>query len=125
MLTPEMLAAIRERAELAGDAPFSFDGDYIRDKDGFIIGEVWREPHGEFFAHACQDIPQLLGEIERLQMRWDALKEHVSVRREIALYDADGTRGSKRYFYGGASGALTNVRDMILALEKESDALDR
>lgn len=78
MLTHEQLFAIRERAELAVDAPFDFDGDYIRDKDGYILAEVLRTPHGEFFAHARTDIPLLIAEVIRLR----------AALTEIAHYEA-------------------------------------
>jgi hypothetical protein len=72
-MRPEELAEIRERAEET-----SFEKAYIKgDKwkgyevksegNGVVIAEVSCGTDAEFIAHAREDVPKLLGEIERLR----------------------------------------------------------
>ncbi|TPG77707.1 hypothetical protein EEL32_22525 [Brevibacillus laterosporus] len=61
-------------------------------------------------------------EIERLQTKWRRLKEYVEYQRDVAFVNHDvAERVCARYFYGGRSGAFTNVQDMIHALEREGE----
>lgn len=72
MLTKEELAANRERADKATPGPWIIDrvNGVIWSADGRRVFEIggYEEPDDhEFFAHAREDIPRLLAEIERLQ----------------------------------------------------------
>ncbi|WNF07426.1 ead/Ea22-like family protein [Brevibacillus borstelensis] len=79
VITPQELAAIRERAEKATPGPWKL----INYDNGFAVyaSEVemisdwyyengFTEENAEFIANARTDIPRLLDEIERLQERW-------------------------------------------------------
>ncbi|MGG1445065.1 hypothetical protein ABE354_24035 [Brevibacillus laterosporus] len=61
-------------------------------------------------------------EIERLQTNWRRLKEYVEYQRDVAFVKHDVAEGDgARYFYGGMSGALTSIRDVISGMEWEGD----
>jgi predicted RNase H-like nuclease (RuvC/YqgF family) len=73
-LTQEELEAIRKRAEAATPGPWGKEFRYgisIITNYGFNVidedGGVTKYPDAEFIAHARQDVPKLLAEIERLQ----------------------------------------------------------
>jgi len=71
MLTPERLRAIKERCERATPGPWWWDdrGDVYGSKDGNTwIAGFRRELDAEFAAHARDDVPALVAEVERL---WD------------------------------------------------------
>jgi hypothetical protein len=87
-LTDEQLAEIRERAEAATAGPWYCGTEYEQSKRGNYVaskatgGIVAAEQDGtdcelethdaEFIAHAREDVPDLLAEIERLR---DALED--------------------------------------------------
>jgi hypothetical protein len=81
-ITAAELAAIRERAEKATSGPWGWsdakvrDGKYVFVPQGsyladtlIMFGDTYEngEQDAEFIAHAREDIPRLLDEIERLQ----------------------------------------------------------
>jgi hypothetical protein len=94
-LTPEEIAAIRERAEKATPGPWTWLYG-LRNKlftpvalfhDGKIVGRFVWEHDAEFIAHAREDIPRLLdaleatyAEIERLQRKLNAMDDAVYAR---------------------------------------------
>ncbi|MCR8938734.1 hypothetical protein O0555_15480 [Brevibacillus laterosporus] len=128
MMTREEIGAIRERAEKATEGPwrreFSYGINITSDECIVLDHEVGviRYPDAEFIVHAREDIPKLLAEIERLQTNWQRLKEYVDDRRDVAFANHDvAERICARYFYGGMSGALTNIRDVISGMEWEGD----
>lgn len=68
------LAPIKARAEAATPGPWKDDGEIIG--PGFGIAQTWdkheddfanAEANSEFIAHARQDIPALVAEVERLR----------------------------------------------------------
>jgi hypothetical protein len=66
------LNAIRKRAEVATEGPWqcanTTDGPWILDDGDMIItGTCERDADGEFIAHARQDVPALIAEVERLK----------------------------------------------------------
>lgn len=72
VITQEEIEAIRERAKKATEGKWELadttDGAWIVDDDGDIIsGTCERIDDATFIAHARQDIPKLLAEIERLR----------------------------------------------------------
>ncbi|MGE7843942.1 hypothetical protein ACQKNX_24550 [Lysinibacillus sp. NPDC093712] len=82
MMTPEQLNAIKERLAKATPGPWGFDkGDNLREDRRPAVVEHFDYEHGEWFihgdiadisdatfiAHARQDIPALVAEIERLR----------------------------------------------------------
>lgn len=83
VLTKEELESIRKRAEAATPGPWFWldDGRLYSDGADKVIGEViegkdetWFDlfdANAEFIAHAREDIPKLLAEIERLQQEKD------------------------------------------------------
>ncbi len=100
MLSQEELQVIRERVELSTLGPWkSFNDNTIvqssTDNDGYRmeIGKIRRHRYyqvdADFIAHAREDVPKLLDEIEKLQTHALAaqvdefLKLGVSMRREI------------------------------------------
>jgi hypothetical protein len=75
-LNDEELEAIRKRAEAATEGPWEYVGGvhkliYTHTPTyrvaNIIVEELSEEPDGEFIAHARQDVPKLLAEIERLK----------------------------------------------------------
>jgi hypothetical protein len=66
------LQAIRKRAEAATEGNWyytSLGSYYISPdiEDGVELGEAYSEADAEFIAHASQDVPALIAEVERLQ----------------------------------------------------------
>ncbi|MCG7345364.1 hypothetical protein MHZ92_14590 [Sporosarcina sp. ACRSL] len=79
-LTTEQLEAIRKRAEAATVGEWEYFNPRLYShsivKSGDIDGrsiakEISREADGEFIAHAREDIPALLAEVERLQAAYE------------------------------------------------------
>jgi len=69
-LNDEQLAEIRKRAEAATAGPWYLNGDLLVYGDGpyDYIWELETEKiKAEFIAHAREDVPKLLAEIERLE----------------------------------------------------------
>ena len=88
-LTEERLVEIRGREKAATQGPWrddcvvgrrkNFESSYVvRDKDGFAIVDVLpisAYHDAAFIAHAREDIPALLDEVERLRAENEQLKE--------------------------------------------------
>jgi hypothetical protein len=95
-MTPEELAAIRQRCENATRGPWSttlgsgehlftwvvrrhinggitFIADCLPDGEGLTLAEKNHVPNMDFIAHARTDIPALLAEIDRLKNALDAV----------------------------------------------------
>lgn len=77
MLSPEQLAAIRARCDAAHGAPWEVVGPAHRYDDdyeyqfaiygpGYRLGDVGDRTTASFIAHAREDVPALLAEVERL-----------------------------------------------------------
>ena len=91
-MTPEQLQAIRERAEKATKGPWGFfpeeQKEVLLKRTHYLVGslrlaadgrgrgvaivfspsdEEGSEANADFIAHACEDIPALLAEVERLE----------------------------------------------------------
>jgi hypothetical protein len=76
-MTPEQLAAIKARADAATAGPWFV----IKSRDVFsgviapgveTIGmDFEKDANAKFTAHAREDIPALVAEVERLNARWD------------------------------------------------------
>ncbi|WP_205590205.1 hypothetical protein [Brevibacillus laterosporus] len=128
MMTREEIEAIRKRAEKATPGPWRKELSYglnIASDESIVLDDevgVIRYPDAEFIAHAREDIPKLLAEIERLQTNWQWLEEYVYIRREeaFAFYETMAGEGA-RDFYGGVFSAFTSVRDKIQTLDWEGD----
>ncbi|QDX93583.1 hypothetical protein EEL30_15535 [Brevibacillus laterosporus] len=120
MMTREEIGAIRERAE---DATVVVPIQTEIGNSGYgMHNAVVNAYHTDEQFIIREDIPKLLAEIERLQTNWRRLKEYVEGWRDKAFADHEAIEGEgARYFYGGRSGALTNVQDMINALEWEGE----
>ncbi|MCY8915631.1 hypothetical protein MOE20_06735 [Bacillus atrophaeus] len=72
------LEEIRQRADAATEGPWHYvittEGAYILDQDSDLIsGECEREQDARFIAHARQDIPWLISEIDRLNSGIDSV----------------------------------------------------
>lgn len=97
-MTDADLQAIRERCEAATPGPWFGCGDHIDDCSGKpfaqAVGRFADRSHdtfcqnNEFIAHARQDIPALLAEVERLQT------ENLGLRR---LFADEGRRWDEAY----------------------------
>lgn len=73
-MTDEELAQIKERAEKATEGPWkcadTTDGAWLLDDADLIVaGTFGREEDASFTAHAREDIPKLIAEVERLRER--------------------------------------------------------
>ncbi|WP_068792795.1 hypothetical protein [Brevibacillus laterosporus] len=134
MMTREEIEAIRKRAEDATVGSWRFCGDkfgdlivYSPEIRGFRNngGEIAVLTYGsdedaEFIAHAREDIPKLLAEIERLQTNWQRLEGYADDWRDKAVEDHDVSESNgAQYFFAGRLSAFNNVREMIQALERE------
>lgn len=79
----EQLNVIKERAVKASEGPWynaSNFGCIVTFDEDMICGEVERDSDAEFIAHARQDIPQLVKEVERLQSELVSAIEHADYR---------------------------------------------
>jgi hypothetical protein len=101
-ITREELAAIRERAEKATPGPWRWSnakvlngkydfvpqGSYLADTL-IMFGDTYEngEHDAEFIAHAREDIPRLLDEIERLQRVMAALDDEGMFRLGYVEWD--------------------------------------
>lgn len=91
-MTPEELEAIKARAEAATPGPWFYDPDNdVRTEAGSIYethgafgryktdcltsgnGSYFNHSDGEFIAHARQDVPALVAEVEKLRGEVDRL----------------------------------------------------
>lgn len=122
-LTQEELAEIRKRAEAATAGPWRWEDDLhdcempdlINDTQSIMdFGdcEMFYPTQGtppdifdaEFIAHAREDVPKLLAEIERLQTRLshagDLLSEAHDLLDDVHCYDTDVYNAISRYFNG-------------------------
>jgi hypothetical protein len=69
-MTDEQLAAIRARCEAATGGPWEVGHKceiYTRHYQVGPIGDFWEPADARFTAHAREDIPALLAEVERLR----------------------------------------------------------
>ena len=90
-MTEEQLLAIKARAEAATPGPWGIEHVERRIWGGservcFLFGQDRRqnENNGVFIAHARQDIPDLLAEVERLRAEVARLKDEVaSLEQEL------------------------------------------
>ncbi|MEH7521745.1 hypothetical protein V7149_00460 [Bacillus sp. JJ1503] len=80
-LTNEQLDAIRERVEKATSGPwfvkYGLDSAevFVGDKR-WIVAEIPKVSNAEFIAHAREDVPKLIAEIERLNEAIQQLSEN-------------------------------------------------
>lgn len=90
-LTNEQIEAIRKRAEAATEGPWrigkqSPNGlNNIGTMGGLLTAQTLNEADAEFIAHAREDVPALLAEIDRLN---GLLRELICAVYE---YEPDGT----------------------------------
>src|SRR5690625_3404239 len=113
-LTNEEITVIRERADKAVYAPWrigkqSPNGLYnVGSTDGLLTAQTTNEANAAFIAHARQDIPKLLAEIERLREKLgeadSLLSDAQSLMGKVHCYDTDEYRAIWGYFDGGDSG---------------------
>ena len=78
-MNAERLNEIKVRAEVYADEPeWYIDTDWqIRDNDGLVVANTL-DPHlTNLIAHARQDIPDLLAEVERLQADVAEAEEYI------------------------------------------------
>ena len=74
-LSEKEIEAIRKRAEMATEGPWQKDGAIdIHSPNGTEVAAAWGGyADQEFIAHAREDIPKLLAEIERLRTEFNSL----------------------------------------------------
>lgn len=79
-LSEKEIEAIRKRAEMATEGPWQKDGAIdIHSPNGTEVATAWGGyANQEFIAHAREDIPKLLAEIERLRSGLEALDKDIS-----------------------------------------------
>ena len=86
-LSEKEIEAIRKRADKATEGPWwASEGLYVVNNltgdsyewDADFVAETERESDAEFIAHAREDIPKLLAEIERLRSGLEALDKDIS-----------------------------------------------
>jgi hypothetical protein len=81
-MTNEELKAIRERAEAATPGPWIAEGETVYSSGVLIAGtypamicDDCDITEAEFIAHAREDVPKLLAEIERLRSALEEISE--------------------------------------------------
>ncbi|GAA2639819.1 hypothetical protein [Streptomyces axinellae] len=89
-LTPEHEQDIRTRIEATTPGQWMRIGSDVIDTAGFIVGQFDNGENAEFTAHACQDAPALLTEVEQLRARVNELTKQ---RDELLVEDALAERG--------------------------------
>lgn len=73
MLTQAELSAIKERAEKAADGPWRIGrqspngANNVGTMGGLMTAQTANTDNAEFIAHAREDIPKLVAEVERLR----------------------------------------------------------
>lgn len=87
-LTQEQIESIRKRAEAATEGPWYYDrqtGDLIEINDREYPSRVLaQEVNGVFIAHAREDVPALLAEIERLKAEIERLEIENKTLEKVA-----------------------------------------
>lgn len=138
MLTKEQLDAIKARVEKATAGPwnaYTMAGEYnvevLGGKDIFISAsngfghwiEVSKED-AEFTAHARQDVPALIAEVERLQMLYSDEEELMTYIAE-ARNELYGSKEYERYFEycSMITGPEFVVQGMVAEIKKLREAL--
>ena len=104
-MTPEQLAAIRARAEAATPGPWHDDQDgmvYSTCQPGcaVVINDIdLAVEDAEFIAHAREDIPALVAEVERLQTELARMRPVVEAaqRWHVAAQHYDAAMRSRDY----------------------------
>ena len=100
-LSEKEIEAIRKRAEMATEGPWQKDGAIdIHSPDGTEVAAAWGGyADQEFIAHARQDIPKLLAEIERSR---ELLVKAYQYGISSEAYQKDGDiKEIREYIYGG------------------------
>lgn len=122
-MTKQELDAIRERCEAAPQGPWSNIGDWaiIQGTDpnhGNLIGSVNKEG-AEFIAHAREDIPALLAEIERIS-NTDDIKGKIVVLVKDAYQQGyqDGQSGDPAFEDGIEADVWIALSDIFGELEE-------
>ena len=85
-ITNAELTQIKERAERLVDEKWYYDGETICESQrgnpvitGTTLGDVWMSDNvGEFIAHAREDVPRLVAEVELLRKTLVDIYEYTS-----------------------------------------------
>ena len=137
MLTPERLKEIKQRAERATKGPWGVrhlcSGCTPEDDEGaglgleligppqpWLEGQFARAADAQFCAHARDDIPDLVAEVERLWELRDELRGLIDFLRR----QADGLRRLARERTTDAEGEAA-LYGHVDGLEMVADALER
>lgn len=118
------LAAIRARTEAATAGPWEADGvEGNLNAPGIRVAEFlsWPEADAQFIAHAREDVPALLAEVERLRgiedtlaMLWERMADDERLWKAEALVE----RIRRLALMGGQSD--TYIRRQIIAVLEET-----
>ena len=89
-MNAEKLNEIKERAEKATSGPWDMQDDlFVVEGDGLILGDMvakaTSEADAKFIAHAREDIPALVAEVERLQRGRNI--SHVQIQQLFGTVD--------------------------------------
>lgn len=109
-MTHEQLEAIRKRAEKATEGPWNYyftHGISVKSESKEILDDevgVIRYTDAEFIAHAREDIPALLAEVERLKAQLSEAESLLSEAHDmldnVHCYDTELYGEITKYFYG-------------------------
>jgi len=154
-ITPERLAEIREREQAAIEGPWASDGAEIyRTFGGDICIDHWvgetlviendelSNANASFIAHARQDIPALLAELDRVRAERDAFADRVDTLTAVAksnkrhvqemyadLQKANRERDELKTWHDnyvkGTKFAGREMRKRLVAAETERDELKK
>lgn len=92
MLSKEQLQAIRERCEAATPGEWKVSVDYVYKIDGdreILIADCPNVHDAAFVAHAREDIPALLAEVERLEEENQRLRGALEKIENLARHHTD------------------------------------
>lgn len=134
-MTPERLAEIRKRADAASPGPWTWilDGSIseIWDADDCVVADTdgHRSPDddADFIAHAREDIPALLDEVERLTRAIESWKREEAdwKERERELLEALFRAAPRRHYQSGSTGPPLLVAVFCSFCESELTSPDR
>ena len=96
-MTKKEIEEIKSRLEKASPGPWrvasTTDGEYILDCDDWVVAAIFERKEDTYFvAHAREDIPQLVAEVERL-------REGLTYLTEDHHFDSPGQMAEVAEFY--------------------------
>lgn len=125
-ITKKEIDEIKSRLEKASPGPWrvatTTDGEYILDCDEFVVAAIFeRKEDAYFVAHAREDIPRLVAEVERLYNRNQELLEFnrmyfaqiKELRAEVERLRETIKVAERELWWGNAESACVRVSEIL------------